>query len=167
MRTIILLAGTAMVLLLVGCGTIRDHRSLSQPEGQHLTASVGSSLFRLNRKGDLPNAFGGRDIYGGKVDHGFAEAKLMRISSNRFVQLLVFDVSKDSAETTMDRYGPRSTIDVSQTVIVGTSTSAGGIVVTIDTVTEPQYVLAGVKITFIRVGRSSVVYTLHDVQQAQ
>ena len=111
----------------------------------------------------MPNAFGGRDIYGGKVDRGFAEAKLLRITSNRFVQLQVFDLSKDSAETTMDRYRPG--VAVSQTVNIGASASTDGIVVTIDTATEPYYVLAGVKITFIRVGKSAVVYTLQDVHR--
>jgi hypothetical protein len=66
-------------LLIVGCGTIRDHRQLVQPQNQQLTASVGSTLFRLNKKGDLPNIYGGRDVYGGKVDKGFAEVKLRSI----------------------------------------------------------------------------------------
>ena len=57
-------------LLLSGCGTIRTHRTVLQPMGSPLTASVGSSLFRLNKQRDLPNMWGGRDIYGGKVGKG-------------------------------------------------------------------------------------------------
>ena len=51
---------SAILLLFMGslfsaCGTIRTHRTVLQPMGTELTASVGSSLFRLNKQPDLPN----------------------------------------------------------------------------------------------------------------
>jgi hypothetical protein len=164
MRSTTLIITTVVALFATGCATVREHRALSQPENQKLTASVGSSLFRLTKKGDLPNAFGGRDIYGGKVDRGFAEAKLVRIREDGLVDLLVFDVNRESSETTMDRYGHRPAVDVSQTVNIGTPDSSGGIPVTIDTKAEKEYVLAGVKITFVEVRKSSVVFTVQDQQ---
>lgn len=158
MRPLLLLLA---FLALVGCATIRDHRQLSQPQNQMITASVGSSLFRLTRKSDLPNAYGGRDIYGGKVDRGYAEVKLAGVRGDRYVDLIVVDENRESAETTMDRYGRRSSVAVSQTVNLGGG-GAGGIAVTVDAMTEREFVLAGVKVTFVEVRRSSVVYTVTD-----
>jgi hypothetical protein len=164
MRYTTLILATLVTLFAAGCATVRDLRVLSQPENQTITASIGSSLFRLTKKGDLPNAFGGRDIYGGKVDLGFAEAKLVGIRDGGLVDLLVFDVSRASSETTMDRYVHRPAVDVSQSVNIGTTDYAAGIPVTIDTKSEQEYVLSGVKITFIEVRKSSVVFTVKDLQ---
>lgn len=75
----------AIVLLATGCGAIRSHRQLEEPLGAQLTSGIGGTLFRLNKTGDLPNAFGGRDIWGGKVDKGFAEMKLVGIEDQTVV----------------------------------------------------------------------------------
>lgn len=166
MKTQIIL--TLAASFLVGCGTVREHRMVTQPLGTALTASVGSTLFRLNRRGDLPNAFGGRDIYGGKVDKGYAEVKLKAIRDERFVELLAFDVNRDTSETTMDRYRPfdksLARVDVSQNVNIGAASSDLGLVVAVDTAREKEYVLSGIRIRFLEVRPTSVVYTLEDLQ---
>ena len=151
-----------ILLVLLGCASIRDHRILSQPENQELTASVGSTLFRLTKKSDLPNVFGARDIYGGKVDRGYAEARLAAVRQGRYVDLIVSDVSRESTETVLDRYGERRSINVSQTVNFGRGGDSG-MAVTVDTESENTYVLAGVKVTFKRVRNSSVVYSVEDI----
>src|SRR3989442_6926805 len=69
----------AALSLTVACGTIRSHRQIDQPLGSQLTTGIGGTVFRLNKSSDLPNVFGGRDIYGGKGDRGFAEIKLLGI----------------------------------------------------------------------------------------
>ena len=153
-------------LLLSGCGTIRTHRTVLQPMGTELTASVGSSLFRLNKQRDLPNMWGGRDIYGGKVRKGFAEVKLIGISEGEKVQVSVFDMNSDNTETTLDRYifSPgQQNVDVTQNVNLGDESSDQGITVTIDPEVEADFVVSGVKITFHEVGPNSVVYTLEDL----
>ena len=76
------------VTLSAGCAQIRTNRQIEQPVGAALTSGIGGTLFRLNKVGDLPNAFGGRDIWGGKVDKGFAEMKLAGIEG----QTLILDV---------------------------------------------------------------------------
>src|SRR5712692_8840701 len=95
-------AALVFILLSAGCATVREHRELAQPQNMPLTASVGSTLFHLSKKGDLPNIVGGRDIYGGKVDKGFAQVKLRAVHDDGVVELLVYDVTRESAETTMD-----------------------------------------------------------------
>ena len=47
------------LLLTIGCGTIRSHRHVEQPFGPKLLSGAGGTLLRLNKLGDLPNAFGG------------------------------------------------------------------------------------------------------------
>ena len=159
------LALTLLGLLLSGCGTIRTHRTVLQPMGSPLTASVGSSLFRLNKQRDLPNMWGGRDIYGGKVGKGFAEVKLVGVSDDQKVQVLVFDINADNTETTLDRYifGVGATVDVTQNVNLGEDSSSRGVAVTIDPEVEADFVVSGVKITFHEVGSNTVVYTLEDL----
>jgi hypothetical protein len=113
------------LLLTVGCATIRSHRQVEQPLGTQLVSGVGGTLFRLNKLGDLPNAFGGRDIWGGKVDKGFAEVRLAGIEDQTLL-LDVIDVNRHSSETTMDRYKPFQqrgvvSVDVQQSTTVGAS----------------------------------------------
>src|SRR5437879_11224811 len=95
----------AALAFTAACGEIRSHRQLDQPLGSQLTTGIGGTVFRLNKSSDLPNVFGGRDIYGGKVDRGFAEIKLVGIEDQALI-LDVVDVSRQSSETVMDRYKP-------------------------------------------------------------
>lgn len=82
--------------------------------------------------------------------------------------MIVFDVNRESSETTMDRYADNApSVNVSQNVNSGTPAFTDGIPVTIDTKAEREYVLSGVKITFIEVRKSSVVYTVQDQQRSK
>jgi len=146
-------------ILLVGCATVREHEDLKQPANKLLTASVGSTVFRVNKSGDLPNAFGGRDIYGGKIDLGYSEVKLIKIEEKRFVYLLATEIHKQSAETTMDRYKTGSNTEVNQSVIIG-GTSNGSVPVMIDTQEENIYVLGGIRVEIVAVRGSSIDYLL-------
>jgi hypothetical protein len=166
--TIRSLSVLAFALSLAGCASVRDLRFLSQPQNKPLSASPGATLFRLNKKGDLPNAYGGRDIYGGKVDKGFAEVKLLTIGEDGVLDLLVFDVSRDSTETTMNRYGfgQGFNLNMSQTVNIGGGGELG-VKATIDTRKGREMVVSGVKVTFTEIKPSYVTYTLEDLERTQ
>ena len=155
----------SLALLATACSAVREHRNLLQPVGGQLTASVGSSLFRLNKQRDLPNMWGGRDVTGGRVSRGFAEVKLVGIPGERKAEVLVFDVNADNTETTLDRYffGVGADVDVTQNVNFGDGSSERGIPVTVDLDVEASLVVSGVQITFVEVGQNSVVYTLKDL----
>jgi len=150
-------------LILSGCVSvhkpIRSYRSFQQPLEQTLTASIGSSLLRMNRIGDLPNAYGGRDIYGGKVDKGFVDVKLLAISESLELTMSVHDVAKQTTETTMDRY--KDAISVSQNV--NNNFNSEGNIFKINGNTEKEYIIDGIKIIFLEIRKSSVVYKLHDL----
>jgi len=56
------------LFFVVNCASIKNYYKLEQPEYSLLTASIGSTIFRVNKSSDLPNVFGKADLYGGKVD---------------------------------------------------------------------------------------------------
>jgi hypothetical protein len=147
------------------CSTVRDHRDLSRPENKPLTASTGSTLFRLSKKSDLPNAVGGRDIFGGKVDRGYAEVRLIKIINNRILNFLVHDVNRESSENTMERYGRNNLVEVNQTVNIATSSSDRGTPVVLDTSREREYTIAGIAIRIVEVRGSSITYVIHDLEK--
>ncbi len=149
----------------VACSTIQVYRRLDQPTGQQLTGSVGGTVFRLNRTSDLPNAFGRADLYGGKVDRGFAELKFLGVNEKGEVLLLVNDVSRSSSETTMDRYGARPAIQVQTNVAVSSNVADAGTRFFFDPKKQKELVIAGVLVIFLEVQPYSVSYRLEDTQQ--
>ena len=90
-----------LCLGLIGCATMQNYNKLKQPEEKILTASIGSTIFRMNKSSDLPNIYGKADMYGGKVDRGYVELKFKGIKENGSLILQIADVSKSSTETTM------------------------------------------------------------------
>jgi hypothetical protein len=158
----------ALFFIVSGCGTIRSHRNIEQPIDITLTTGIGGTIFRLNKLGDLPNAFGGRDIWGGKVDKGYAEMKLSSIDG-KVLSLEVIDFNKQTHETTMDRYKPfqnrSATVNVeseSKITIEGTKDTRP-YVIKFDTEKQKDIVISGVRVTFIDIQPYSVSYTLEDV----
>jgi len=158
----------AIILLVTACATIRSHRQLEQSLGSQLTSGIAGNLVQLNKIGDLPNPFGCRDIWGGKVDKGFAEVKLVGIE-DRTLLLDIVDVNRQSSETTMDRYKPfnRSavvSVDVQQSTKLGADETPKPNRVRLDTSKEQDIVISGIRITFIEIQPYSVRYTLEDLQ---
>ncbi len=165
---------TISVLIIVslsisGCGTIRSHRNLEQPMGSVLTTGIGGTVFRLNKTGDLPNAFGGRDIWGGKIDKGFAEIKLAGIEGTVLI-LEIIEVNKHSSETVMDRYKPFQNrnaavnVDVDNTITIGNQEQPKPYIVRFDTAKQRDIVISGVRVTFSKVQLYSVQYSLDNIQ---
>lgn len=163
------LLGALLIAVTTGCAQIRDHREFEQPLGIELTTGIGGTMFRMNKEGDLPNAFGGRDVWGGKVDKGYAHVKLVGIQNDTLI-LSISDVSWTSTETTMDRYGAfrqPGTVDVAQTVNIGDGPGQDSTLVHLDTTRQNDIVIAGVRIKVIEVQPYSVRYLLEDLQTAR
>lgn len=158
----------AALTFTAACGAIRSHRQVDQPLGPQLTTGIGGTVFRLNKLSDLPNVYGGRDIYGGKVDRGFAEMKLAGIEDQTLV-LDVVDVSRQSSETTMDRYKPFQqrgavNVDVQQSITLGAAEGPGPTRIRLDTRKQRDIVISGIRVNFLEVQQYSVRYTLEDLQ---
>lgn len=157
---LVLLAG-----LLAACATIENYRALNQPAGQVLTASVGGTIFRLNRSSDLPNVFGKADLYGGKVDRGYAELKFLGLTEKGELILSVTDIHKSSTETTMDRYSDRPKVDVHTSVAVGSAPAPEESRFVFDPRKQRELVISGIRVTFIDFQPYSASYRLEDTQK--
>lgn len=149
-------------MLVAGCASIETYRTLDQPVGQQLTTSVGGTIFRLNRSSDLPNAFGRADLYGGKVDRGFAELKFLGLNNEGKLRLWVADVNASSSETTMDRYRPG--IQVETNVVVSSGSTDSGVEFTFDPTVQRDLVIAGVRVVFLDIQPYSVIYRIENTQ---
>jgi len=153
------------VLILSGC--VRSQlKSVEQPINTPLSTGIGGTIFRLNKTGDLPNAFGGRDVFGGKVDKGYAELKLVGISGN-VLTLESTDVSKTSTESTMTRYADNALVSASVQNNIQIGSNSGGQRFDFDLGKQKEFVLAGVKVTFIKATAYSVDYTIQDLQKGR
>jgi hypothetical protein len=154
-----------LLALLAACGTMQNYRVLDQAAGPVLTASVGGTIFRLNRSSDLPNAFGKADVFGGKVDRGYAELKFLGVNEKGELLLSVTDINKSSHETTMDRYGNRPAVQVQTNVAVGSSSSPESMRFLFDPRKQKELIIAGVKVVFVDVQPYSVSYRVEDIQK--
>lgn len=147
-----------------------------------LHAGIGGKIFRIERTSDLPNAVGGADIFGGKVDRGFVELRFAGLADDGRVILRLTDLETRSNETTMSRYGVghatatgtttatpyRSWTTVSgvyvppprgQTVILPPNT----VEFWYDTTAGPL-VIEGIEVTFLAVSSQGVTYRLQDLR---
>ena len=151
--------------LLASCATIQNYRNLDQQSGQPLTVSVGGTIFRLSRTSDLPNVAGKADLFGGKIDRGFAELKFYGVNDKGEVLLSVAEINKTSSDTTMDRYGGRAMVQVQTNVAVGTSSGDVGTRFSFDTKKQKELVIAGIRVIFLDLQPYSVTYRLEDTQR--
>ena len=152
-----------VALNLAACSTITMKSQLDQQTAIRLQASIGSTIFRLNRISDLPNAFGKADLYGGKVDRGYAELKFLGVNERNELILSVTDINRSSTETTMDRYMPAVRMQVQNTLSIGGSASPDtAIKFLFDPKKESELSIAGVKVQFTEVKPYSVTYILSN-----
>ena len=149
----------AMVAL-SGCATIQNYNRLEQPEDKILTASIGSTIFRMNKSTDLPNVFGKADLYGGKVDRGYTELKFKGIKENGNLILQITDINKSSTETTMDRYSEVPKVSMESKVSIGEGSTPDQTVFEFDPKKEKNLVIGGVNVMFIEVTSYSVKYKI-------
>lgn len=150
------------VLGIAGCSTISTQSQLDQPTLTRLSASVGSTIFRLNRSSDLPNAFGKADVFGGKVDRGYAELKFLGLNERNELVLSVVDINRSSSETTMDRYGNAARVQVQTSLSVGGVSAEPATKFVFDSKKESELFIAGVRVQFVDVKPYSVTYVLSN-----
>ena len=157
----LLISLAILIATLISCATIQSYRNLEQPVSKTLNTSIGGTIFRLNRSADLPNVFGKADLYGGKVDKGYAELKFLGFSDKGELVLSIQDINKSSTETTMDRY-KENQIKVETNVDVLTSEGKNETKFTLDTEKQSEIIIAGIKVIFTKIQPYSVSYVLED-----
>ena len=156
------------ILSISGCGTvtqpIQSYRNFEQPLGTTLSTGVGGLIFHMKKTADLPNALGGKDIWGGKVDKGYAEMKLAGIEGSILI-LEIVDTNLQATETAFDR----NMMYKAYKVVTGDKSDnkqeqAKPNVVRFDFAQQKEIVISGVKVTFSEVQPYNVKYSLQDIQ---
>ena len=100
------LAPLVLVTAFAGCGaTIQTYEQVGQDTGRELSAHVGGQILKIQRTSDLPNAFGKADVFGGKVDRGYAELRYQGLAPDGRIVFRVMEVETESTDTTISRYG--------------------------------------------------------------
>lgn len=161
MRTKIFIMGLA-ILFSISCASIENYHTMHQPENSLLTASIGSTVFRLNKSSNLPNVFGKADLWGEKVDRGYTELKLKGIKENGNLILQITDIDLTSTETTLDRVKkqPQVVVDADNKAVIGNESTPDTTVFEFDPRKENFLVIGGVRITFVETTSYSIKYRL-------
>jgi hypothetical protein len=150
-------------MFLTGCAPIQSQSIIRQELGSPLIASAGSVIFRLDKTSDLPNAFGKADIYGGKVDRGFTEVRIVSIDSATSFTLMISDVEKTSTETVFDRYQPymtdKAAVSVTTNVnLASQQTSVPANRLSIDFSKVKMFAVSGYVIRFVDFDGVNLIY---------
>ena len=103
-------------------GEIKNYEVIKQKLDTELYSAIGSVIFRLDRSSDLPNVYGGADIYGGKVDNGFSQV-VFSGANDMLLNFTLEDVFIDSTETTMDRYKDLVVVPANNSTVVNVNSS--------------------------------------------
>ena len=91
-------------LVVSSCATIEEYEKLTQQTNTLLSTSVNGVIFKINKEKDLPNAFGRKDIYGGKVDQGEKVLRYMGLNTDGNMVLRLTDIDIKSNENVFTRY---------------------------------------------------------------
>jgi hypothetical protein len=96
-------------LLTTACSTIKSHESYTKAMDIEHTVSIGTEIFRIKKTRDLPNAFGNKDIWGGKVNTGYSELRFMGLEDDGLIRFRFTDIDIESNESVFTRYGHATT----------------------------------------------------------
>jgi hypothetical protein len=111
-------------IAVASCSPVETHNRADRAPGQAF-ASTGDVMLRVDKRDDLPNAFGRADMFGGTRDRGFAELRYMGTNSAGQPVFRRTDVNIYTNETTMSQMGLRTaTVTAQQT---GNTVVASGI----------------------------------------
>lgn len=154
-----------------GCAAVKQpiqtYHNFEQPLATTLTTGVGGIIFHMSKSADLPNVMGGKDIWGGKVDKGYAEIKLVGIEGSVLV-LEIMDTNSQASETALDRNMMYKAYKAYQAISDDKKDTKQeqpkSNILRFDTAKQKEIVISGVKVTFLDVQPYSVSYALQDTQ---
>jgi hypothetical protein len=101
LRFIFTLAVTALGV--AGCAQVEQRQQLAEPVGRVMRTPVGGTIATIVKDRDLPNAFGGADIYGRTVDAGFTRLIYRGRDADGSVLVEQINVDVQSNASTMTR----------------------------------------------------------------
>src|SRR5215475_11711768 len=96
-------SGLVVALTIAGCAQVQQRQQLAEPVGPVLRTPVGGTIATIIKDRDLPNAFGGADIYGRKVDAGSTRIIYRGRNADGSVLVEQVDVDIQSNASTLTR----------------------------------------------------------------
>ncbi|HYU35702.1 MAG TPA: hypothetical protein VEW48_26395 [Thermoanaerobaculia bacterium] len=78
-----------LAVTLAACGSINQHQKLEQPTNAELRTYIGGTILKITETEDLPNAFGRKDVWGGKRPTGSTELKYLGLAESGKIKLRV------------------------------------------------------------------------------
>lgn len=98
--------------ILASCAEIQRNQTLDRQSGEIYSVSINQPMYKLHKVRDLPNVFGKKDIWGGKINEGFTELRFMGTNKDGLIILHLTDLEIQSNESVFTRYQiPTSTIN--------------------------------------------------------
>lgn len=85
--------------LVAGCGVIQEQSRISTPVGQRLTAGVGDVMLRSESRENMPNAFGGADMFGRTRPTGISTVQFGGMQGDKVVLLRGGVITQSNATT--------------------------------------------------------------------
>jgi hypothetical protein len=95
--------GLIVALAICGCAQVQQRQQLAEPVGAVLRTPVGGTIAIVTKERDLPNAFGGADIYGRQVDAGFTRIVYRGRAADGSVLVEQVNVDVQSNASTLTR----------------------------------------------------------------
>ena len=95
--------GIVVASMVVGCAQVQQRQQLAEPVGSVLRTPVGGTIVTITKDRDLPNAFGGADIYGRAVDAGFTKLVYRGRTADGSVLVEQVNVDVQSNASTLTR----------------------------------------------------------------
>jgi len=89
--------------MVAGCAQVQQRQQLAEPVGLVLRTPVGGAIATIRKDRDLPNAFGGADIYGRTVDAGFTRVIYRGRAADGSVLVEQVNVDVQSNASTLTR----------------------------------------------------------------
>ncbi len=98
----------ALMAFLAACSPVRMQESSSRPPGE-ARAGVGEVMLRVSLRDNLPDEFGGADIFGRTRDRGFVELRYMGLDDEGRPIFRRREVEVETNETVYHHMAPRTT----------------------------------------------------------
>src|SRR5262245_22577397 len=95
--------GIVVASMVAGCAQVQQRQQLAEPVGPVLRTPVGGTIATVTKDRDLPNVFGGVDIYGRTVDAGFTRVIYRGRAADGSVLVEQVNVDLQSNASTLTR----------------------------------------------------------------
>lgn len=108
-----------LLALLAACAPVRMQETPSRPPGE-AHAGIGEVMLRVSLRDNLPDEFGGADVFGRMRDRGFVELRYMGLDEEGRPTFRRRELEVDTNETVFHHMRPRTTTTFSGAAKPGT-----------------------------------------------